>query len=121
MNKPIGPKLHRALDYGFRAIMASVPRMLGLDRRARALFTAFGVAQGSLNALTNQPLAVKHLVPFQTHGLIEKCSLPPMSGAWFSRRRRGAARRARHPRAAGWRDRAPRRSPTGSCTGSAPG
>ncbi|MBW0101339.1 hypothetical protein [Pseudonocardia sp. KRD291] len=76
MRKPISPALHGALDYGFLGMMLVVPRLLGLDRRARALFGTFGAVQGTLNALTDQPLGVARLVPFATHGTAERDSLP---------------------------------------------
>lgn len=75
-SRPISPKLHGALDYGFLATMLTAPSLLRLDRRARLLFAAMGAAQGTLNAFTDQPLSVKRLVPFRTHGLIEKANAP---------------------------------------------
>lgn len=45
--------------------------LLGLKGPARALSYLFGGAQGGLNALTDQPLALKCLVPFHTHGTVE--------------------------------------------------
>lgn len=44
--------------------------------QAKALFASFGVVQGSLNAFTDQPLAIKCLIPFTVHGVIEKYSAP---------------------------------------------
>ncbi|MEJ2863568.1 hypothetical protein [Actinomycetospora flava] len=74
--KPITPELHGALDYGFLALNVIVPRLLRLPSRARAVFAAFGLVQGGLNAITDQPLAARHLVPFALHGRIERDSLP---------------------------------------------
>lgn len=70
--KPISREAHGAIDYGFLAALT----LLGLGGAARTLSYLFGVAQGLLNALTDQPLALKRLVPFRTHGTIELASGP---------------------------------------------
>lgn len=80
MRKPISPTLHGALDYGFLAAMLTVPKLLGLPRRGRAVAAAFGAAQGGLNAVTDQPLAVRHLVPFRLHGAVDLAALPAVVG-----------------------------------------
>lgn len=85
--KPITPKLHGAIDYGFLGMMLSAPSLLGLTGPAKTLPYLFGGIQGGLNAVTKQPLAIKHLVPFRTHGTIELASgpafvlLPVVTGA----------------------------------------
>lgn len=56
--------------------MLGAPRLLGLPPRARRLFAAFGLMQGTLNAITDQPLALTRRVPFRTHGLLEKANGP---------------------------------------------
>jgi len=76
MNRPINPALHGAVDYGFLVTQLVVPQVLGLNGRARLLFGAFGVIQGTLNAITDQPLAIRRIVPFKVHGQIEKASGP---------------------------------------------
>lgn len=80
MRKPIGPTLHGALDYGFLASMLAVPKLLRLPRRARVVAAAFGAAQGGLNAVTDHPLAVRHLVPFRLHGSVDRAGLPVVIG-----------------------------------------
>lgn len=84
--KPISPRLHSLIDYGFTAGNLVLPSLLGASGRARAVFAAFGVAQGALNAFTVQPYAIASEVPFRVHGLIERNSapiyfgLPPLLG-----------------------------------------
>ena len=75
-DKPIKPKLHGAIDYGFFAANPLAPGLLGLKGSARTLSYLFGGIQGGLNALTNQPLALRRLVPFRVHGTIELSSAP---------------------------------------------
>ena len=76
MNKPISPRLHSIIDYGFLAGNLVLPRMIGASTATCRLFAGFGLVQGTLNALTVQPFAVKKVVPFPVHGLVEKSSLP---------------------------------------------
>lgn len=84
--KPISPRLHSLIDYGFAAGNLTLPLALGLSGRARAVFAGFGLVQGTLNALTVQPYAVASEVPFKLHGVIERSSapiyfgLPPLLG-----------------------------------------
>lgn len=78
--KVISPRLHSVIDYGFAAGNLLLPSVLGTSSKARALFAAFGLTQGTLNALTVQPLAVDKVVPFRIHGLIEKNSAPVYFG-----------------------------------------
>ena len=76
MRRPLSPEQHGIADYGFLAANLALPSLLGASRAARLLFAAFGAVQGSLNAVTDQPLAVRRLVPFRLHGRIEKLSGP---------------------------------------------
>ena len=94
MSRPISPRLHGIIDYGLLTMWAGVPRLLKLPPRVRNIFTAMGAAQAALNAVTDQPYAVRRIVPFSVHGRIEKYSLPiyvvlPLAaGAWDDRRSR---------------------------------
>jgi hypothetical protein len=74
--KPISPRLHSLIDYGFAAGNLLLPTLLRTSGKSRALFAAFGLTQGTLNAITVQPIAVDQVVPFRIHGLIEKNSAP---------------------------------------------
>lgn len=75
-SKPISPRLHSLIDYGFAAGDLILPSLLGTSGRAKALFATFGLVQGTLNALTVQPYSVASEVPFKLHGLIERSSAP---------------------------------------------
>lgn len=94
MWRPISPRLHGIIDYGLLVMWAGVPRLMGLPPRVRNVFTAMGAAQVALNAVTDQPYALRRIVPFRVHGLVEKYSsplyvvLPLMAGAWGERRSR---------------------------------
>ncbi|WP_017733687.1 hypothetical protein [Nafulsella turpanensis] len=76
--KPIGPKLHGAIDYGFFSIQMLAPGLFGLKGTARTLCYAFGASQGLLNLFTSQPLALKKVVPFRVHGQLETPFVPSL-------------------------------------------
>lgn len=79
--KPISPGLHGLVDYGFGIVNVSVPALLGLSGSARVIPAVWAIAQGTLNAFTNQPYAVDRVIPFATHGRAESFGLPALAGA----------------------------------------
>ena len=76
MSKPITPKRHGAIDYGFLVVGLVGPSLLGLNGAARVVFGLLALAQGTLNAFTDHPLALKRVVPFRLHGRLELGGLP---------------------------------------------
>jgi hypothetical protein len=76
MNKPISPRLHGLIDYTLAAGNLAMPSLLKMPRASRIVFAAFGVIQGTLTAVTAQPLSLRKAVPFKAHGVIEKSSTP---------------------------------------------
>ena len=76
MRKPITPKRHGAIDYGFLGIALAGPTLLGLNGTAKVIFAVLGLVQGTLNAFTDQPLALRRLVPFRVHGRLELGGVP---------------------------------------------
>lgn len=67
--KPISPAAHGAIDYGLSIALLTAPKLLGMRDRACAVFGAIGLSQGTVNALTAQPLTVKPVIPFKTRGV----------------------------------------------------
>jgi hypothetical protein len=79
-SKPISPGLHGLIDYAVAATDLALPSLLHMSGRARAVFAAFGVVQGGLDAVTVQPYAVERIVPLQTHRLIDLAAMPVVLG-----------------------------------------
>lgn len=75
---PIGPRLHGAIDYGFVTMQAFAPRLFGLHGAAKYCCYAFAATQGVLNAFTDQPLALRRVVPFRVHGQVETPFVPAL-------------------------------------------
>jgi hypothetical protein len=78
MRQPIGVEAHSLIDYGFAAVSLGLPPLLGLRGAARAIQMAWGAGQGALNALTDQPYALRRAVPFRRHGQAEAVALPAL-------------------------------------------
>lgn len=76
--KVISPGVHGLIDYGFGIVATTAPALLGLSGPARLLPGGWAVAQGTLNAVTDQPHAITRLVPFATHGRVETFGLPAL-------------------------------------------
>lgn len=86
--KPISPNVHGAIDYSSVGLMLAAPKLLGLTGRASSLSLFFGATYAVVSALTDYKLAIKRIIPFRAHGLIEISSvpllvaLPLLLGAW---------------------------------------
>jgi hypothetical protein len=50
--------------------------VLKLSRSACLTFSGFAAAQAGVNALSNQPLAVKPLIPWHVHRSIDAAAVP---------------------------------------------
>ncbi len=78
MNKPFGARTHCAIDYGSTAILLLAPTLFGLKGTARTISYAFGIAAGGLTGLTDQPFALKRLIPFRVHGQVDTPFTPTL-------------------------------------------
>ncbi|HEX2534661.1 MAG TPA: hypothetical protein VHK69_13040 [Chitinophagaceae bacterium] len=65
--KPVTPKLHGILDYGFSAVQLSAPLLPLLSRQAKFIYPALGTTFLALNALSQTPVALKPLIPMKVH------------------------------------------------------
>ncbi len=91
--QPITPGLHGLIDYGFGLVSVTIPALLGLTGSARVIPVLWAVGQGTLNAFTDQPYAVKRIIPFSTHGRAETIGLPTLFAVT------AASGALKHPRA----------------------
>ncbi len=77
-NKPIRPRAHGAIDYGFVTLQTLAPSLFGLKGTARVLCYAFAGTQGIINALTDHPLGLKRVIPLRVHGELETPFVPAL-------------------------------------------
>ncbi len=78
MRQPIKVQAHSLVDYAFAAASLGLPLALGFTGTARAIPMAWGAGQGRLNALTDQPYALRRAVSFKRHGQAEAVALPAL-------------------------------------------
>src|SRR4051812_41436211 len=79
MNKPIDPSTHAALDYGLSMMQVVGPKVLGLNAPAKAISSMFGALFGASIAITDTPLGVKRILPFNVHGAMDLPSIAAMA------------------------------------------
>jgi hypothetical protein len=69
--KKINRREHALADYGFTLIQWLVPEIAGVNKNAVYLYRVLGTNLAVYNALTDQPLAVKKVIPYKTHYRID--------------------------------------------------
>lgn len=69
--KPISPKLHGLIDYALVGSLLTLPSLLGFNKTVKKIYSAEALGLLVYIALTDQPAAVKPLIPFPIHGKID--------------------------------------------------
>ena len=67
MNKPLSPTAHSIVDYVFSGIQIAGPSLLHINPKAARTYQALGAGFTLVNALTDTPAGIKHLIPFKGH------------------------------------------------------
>lgn len=65
--KPISPKVHGIIDYGFVAALLVLPHVLKLHKKAKKLYAVNAANTLLYSAFTDYPVALKHIIPFSLH------------------------------------------------------
>lgn len=69
--KPITPKMHAIIDYTLLAGLLVLPKALGLDKTVKKIYVAEALGLLAYVGMTEQPAAIKPLIPFKIHGKID--------------------------------------------------
>lgn len=69
--KPVSPKAHALIDYALVTSLLTLPGLLHFNKKVRKIYTAEALLLLIYVALTDQPAAVKGIIPFKTHGKID--------------------------------------------------
>ncbi|MEJ2880515.1 hypothetical protein [Pedobacter sp. GR22-6] len=69
--KPISPKAHALIDYALAGSLLILPRVLGMNKKVKKIYNTEALVPLPYIAMTRQPLAIKKLIPFKTHGKID--------------------------------------------------
>ncbi|MVN90294.1 hypothetical protein [Mucilaginibacter aquatilis] len=70
-SKPVSPKLHAILDYALVGSLFVLPSLLKMNKKAVKVYVAEAAVLLPYVALTRQPLAIKDVIPFKTHGKVD--------------------------------------------------
>lgn len=81
--KPIGPKAHALIDYALVGGLLVLPSLLGMKKKARLIYAAEATVLLPYIALTQQPVAVKGMIPFKTHGKIDPFNIAQFAAQSF--------------------------------------
>lgn len=69
--KPISPLMHSVIDYALVGSLLTVPSLFDFKKEIKKLYTAEALLLLVYVAVTDQPAAVKPLIPFTMHGKID--------------------------------------------------
>ncbi len=69
--KPITPERHGLIDYALVGSLLTVPSILDFNKKIKKIYAAEALLLLGYVALTDQPAAVKPLIPFPVHGKID--------------------------------------------------
>lgn len=70
-NKPITPKTHSLIDYTLAGSLLFLPSVLDFNKQVKKIYTAEAIVLLVYIALTDQPAALKPVIPFPVHGKID--------------------------------------------------
>ncbi|MGI4750629.1 MAG: hypothetical protein ACRYFB_08350 [Janthinobacterium lividum] len=69
--KPISPKTHSLIDYALASSLLILPPVLNFNSKIKRLYAVEGITLLVYIALTDQPAAIKPIIPFTVHGKID--------------------------------------------------
>ncbi|MGI4751234.1 MAG: hypothetical protein ACRYFB_11415 [Janthinobacterium lividum] len=81
--KPFSPKIHGLNDYAFVAILFFAPPLLGFNKKAINLYRLSGLNLLIYNSLTDQPVALKPLISYETHHKLDLINVAGLALATF--------------------------------------
>src|SRR5688572_7203010 len=74
MDKPIKPTMHGIADYATVATTAAAPHLFGFSPEAARTCAALATGYLGLSLVTDYKLALKPMLPFKVHGMVEAMS-----------------------------------------------
>ena len=77
--KPISPVLHGVIDYVFSAALLTIPRIIGLNKKAVRLYAVNGISTALYSAVTDYPLGIQPVIPYKTHRIIDCANIASLA------------------------------------------
>lgn len=78
--KPISPKTHALIDYALLGGLLVLPKMLGFNSDVRKIYLIEALGLLTYVGLTEQPAAIKPVIPFKMHGKIDPFNVLQFAG-----------------------------------------
>ena len=69
--KPISPNMHVLLDYALTASLFTVPWLMHFNKKVKKIYTAEALVLLAYLSITDQPAAIKPLIPVKAHSKID--------------------------------------------------
>jgi uncharacterized membrane protein len=79
--KPITPKMHGFIDYGFATMQLATPELLGFNKKAKRVYRLLSAQVFGYSALTDYPLGIKPVLSYETHHKIDIANVALMAAA----------------------------------------
>ncbi|MFP5438981.1 MAG: hypothetical protein ACLGH8_14455 [Bacteroidia bacterium] len=83
--KPITPKQHGIIDYGFAAGLLFLPRLLKANPKAVKIYDALACNVIAINGSTDNRVGFASLIPVKTHQKIDFANLTLLYGLFTSK------------------------------------
>jgi hypothetical protein len=77
--KPISPAIHGLVDYGFALALATVPGLIGCNKKTVALYRGIALEVFLYGAATKHPLALIPMIPMKVHKIIDIANLSSLT------------------------------------------
>ena len=84
-SKKLSPRGHALVDYALLGSLLIVPAAMGLSRTVRIVYLVEALTLGAYVAMTDQPLSIKPLIPFKTHGKVDRFNVAGFALQTFSK------------------------------------
>jgi len=82
--KPVTPKQHGIIDYGFAAGLLLLPRLLKVNAKATRLYDALACNILAINGSTDHRVGITPLISVKTHQKIDYANLTLLYGLFVS-------------------------------------
>ena len=71
----ISPKTHGIFDYAVAGSLLVLPSLLGFSKKIKTIYAIEAMMVLGYTALTDMPGGVRPIIPFKTHGVIDRLNI----------------------------------------------
>jgi hypothetical protein len=78
--KIISPKQHGIADWAFVAGLLAIPELLGVNKKAQKIYTAFAADVVAINSITDHGVGIAPIVSVKMHQKVDYANLALLAG-----------------------------------------